>query len=56
MAFPLEAAISAVHPQRNLARCRGSSGGDGVWTVTEAFACSLQVRPLLGLASEHVGE
>ncbi len=59
--IPLEAAISAVHPQRNLARCsamrrRGSSGGDGVWTVTEAFACSLQVRPLLGLAFEHAGE
>jgi len=59
--IPLEAAISATHPQRNLARCsamrrRGSSGGDGVWTVTEAFACSLQVRPWLGQALSMRGE
>ncbi|KAK9831368.1 hypothetical protein WJX81_006223 [Elliptochloris bilobata] len=45
---PLEAAISASHPHPNLARCSamrrrgGSSGGDGVWTVTETFERSLQ--------------
>lgn len=48
--IPLEAAISAAHPHRNLARCsamrrRGrSSGGDGIWTLTESFERSLQAR------------
>ena len=47
--IPLEAAISAAHPHRNLARCSamrrrgGSSGGDGIWTVTECFGRTLQV-------------
>ena len=51
--IPLEAAISAAHPHRNLARCDamrsrgGSSGGDGVWTVTESSKRSLQARALL---------
>ena len=48
--IPLEAAISAAHPHRNLARCsamrrRGrSSACDGTWTVTESFEPSLQAR------------
>ena len=48
--IPLEAAISAAHPHPNLARCSamrrrgGSSGGDGIWTVTESFERSLQAR------------
>ena len=48
--IPLEAALSAAHPHPNLARCSamrrrgGSSGGDGIWTVTESFQRSLQAR------------
>ena len=50
--IPLEAAVSAAHPHPNLARCSamrrrgGSTGGDGIWTVTESFERSLQARAL----------
>jgi hypothetical protein len=48
--LPLEAAISARHPHRNLARCSaarrrcGAGDSGGVWTVTETFGCCLQAR------------